>query len=145
VAKSVWDGGTAVVDDAGLGGELAATGDGIGKNDAITHATTRISRCWIFILFSLSVIREKHSRKIPTDRLVGEMPMHNPAIVVYALAVASILTLAAPAKADNVTAGSSCTREGQQWTNNGPNNTTATCECKKQKDGSLAWECSNYQ
>jgi hypothetical protein len=71
--------------------------------------------------------------------------MHRLAIFVYSLAVASILTLTGPAKADNVTAGSTCTREKQQWTNNGPNNTTATCECKKQKDGSLAWECSSYQ
>lgn len=74
--------------------------------------------------------------------------MHRPTIVVYTLAVASILTLtlAIPAEAENVTVASSCSREGQQWTNNGPNNTTAVCTCRKQAgSGNLVWQCQNYR
>ncbi len=74
--------------------------------------------------------------------------MHRPTIVVYTLAVASILTLAlaAPAEADNVTVASSCSAENSQHVNNGPNNTTATCTCRKQADsGKLVWQCTNYK
>jgi len=74
--------------------------------------------------------------------------MHRPSTVVYSLAVASIVifTLAAPAKADNVTVASSCSRENDQHVNNGPNNTTATCTCRKQAgSGNLVWQCTNFK
>ncbi len=72
--------------------------------------------------------------------------MHKPSIVVYTLAVASILILTAPAEAANVTAGSSCTKLNAEYVNNGPNNTTATCTCRKQAgSGNLVWQCTNFK